>query len=187
MDIAEQISKLTLQDSNVLPQEPDPAEELTEVMLKLMLDDRKAADSGPGALDGVPAAKVPDAFSNITPQATLVFEQVANGQYKDLNRIDELVNSRCQEVLSRLESLTSPNRAVEQSVLKFLDEENSWLKKTLAKVKIFVTANRSVLVLKSALIDRLDDIIDAVNCYKIIISKRSPDGVHEEPISYDAG
>lgn len=187
MDIAEQISKLTLQDSDMQPQESDPAAELTEIMLRLMLEDRKTADNDPGAAAGVPAANIPDTFSNVAPRATLVFEQVANGQYQDLNQIDQVVNTRCQEVLSRMETLASPNRAVEQSVLNFLQEEDSWLNQTLAKVKIFVAANRSVIVLKSALVDRLEDIIEAIDCYKIIISKRSPDEVLEEPVSYDAG
>lgn len=174
----------TFQDSRT--QERDATDDLTETMLKMMIDDRNMTDNSPGST-GVPVAKAPDAFSGVTARASLLFNQVANGQYKELSHLDELVNSRCQEVLSRLDSLASPDSAVDRDVLSFLEEEEDWLKVTLAKVKIFVTANQSVALLKSALVDRLDDIIDAVDCYKLILSERSPDQTEEEPDLYDAG
>ena len=170
---------------NITDQERNPAEDLTEMMLKLMIEDRNITDHSPGAESGAPAENVPGAFHEITPRAGVLFNQIANGQYKDLSHTDELVNSRCQEVLSRLNSLASPDSTVDRDVLKFLEEEGSWLKETLAKVRIFVAANRSVALLKQALVDRLEEIIDAVDCYKLILSERTPD--RKEPSMYDAG
>lgn len=168
-------------------QGPDMVEQLTETMLKLMVEDRDITNDSLGAAPGVPVATVPDAFSDVIPRTSILFNQIASGQYEDLGRIDDLVNSRCQEVLSRLDSLASPDSAVDGDVLRFLEEEDAWLKTTLAKVKIFVAANQSVALLKNGLVERLEYIIDTIDCYKLILSKRSSDHLHEEPCIYDAG
>lgn len=181
MDITEQISKLTLQ-------EPDPVEELANTILRMTIEEPDVTSNNlPRTPAGVPDVKAPSAFIGITPRTEVLLDKIAESQYQDLGRTDELVNSRCSEVLTRLNSLASPDRIIERDVLQFLEEEEAWLRTTLAKVKRFATANQPVVLLKNALVERLEFIIDAVDCYKLILSRRAAGNLHEEPSLYDAG
>ena len=164
--------------------EGDPIEELAESILKLTIEEYDVTN---GTSAEEPATSVPEAFVGIAPRAAVLFNQIANGQYGQLGNIDEQVNSRCKEVLARLDSLASPNSAVDQDVLRFLEQEDLWLKTTLAKVNIFVASNQSVMVLKEALVGRLDSIIDAVDCYKLILENQLPGSPQEGPRIYDTG
>lgn len=180
MDIAEQLSKLTLQ-------ERDPAEELAESIIKLTLEEQHVTKYGPSGEAGSTPPDIPNAFAGVTQRVAILFSQIAGGQYEQLGRIDEQINSRCEEVLLRLDSLASPDCAVDQNVLHFLEDEDRWLKTTLQQVDLFVAANDSVIVLKTELICRLESIIEAVDCYKLIISNRPPPDLCGEANIYDTG
>lgn len=175
MDLAEQMTRLTMEDC-------DPAEEITQKILKLAIeDDTLRSPCGPAE------SQLPEAIAGIAPRTAPLFEKIALSQYSRLRRLDEQLDARSQEVLSRLNSLASPDCTVDQGVIRFLKEEVAWLEMMIAELDTFVAADESVVVFKNALRDRFEAIKDAVDCYKLILSNRLPDDLRSEPIIYDTG
>lgn len=182
MDITESLAKLTLRD-----RDPD-GDDLAEKIIKLMLQDDYVAKYNPADPARSHVVNTPEVFSGVPPRTNILFKQIASGQYSKLQSIDQHLDSRNQEVLRRLDSLASPDRAIDQQIIDFLDEEVAWLQTTLAQVDIFIAVDESVVLLKSALRDRLVDIIEAIQCYRLIISHRIPDGTSAETAApYNAG
>lgn len=179
MDLAEQMRKLTLQ-------ERDDADELTEKILKIAIEEETVNDRSPGGPAKSQPTGLPEVFTSVAPR-TALFKNIAGNQYSRLRLLDEQLDARSKEVLSRLDSLASPNNTVNQGVAQFLEEEVVWLKKKMADLDTFVAVDDSVVVLKDALRDRFEAITDAVDCYKLILSDRLPDGMSSEPIIYDTG
>lgn len=177
MELAEKMSRLTVRESTPIV---DPIDNLVEDVFKLTLEERNVTQDNPGAPDDVPPAS---ALAGLQP----LFNRIGDSQYQRLSRIDERVNLRCKDVLSRLDSLASPDSTIDQEVLCFLEKEDEWLQATLQQVDALLSTNQSAQLLKGALIERLESIIDAVDCYKIILSDRVPNSAHEEASIYDSG
>lgn len=180
MEITEQLSKLTLRDR-------DLDDELAENIIKLTLQEDYVTKDNLASPAGFHSANTPQVFSDAPPRPNILFKQIASGQYSKLRSIDQDIDSRSKEILRRLDSLASPDHAIDQKVIDFLEEEVAWLQTTLAQVDIYVAVGESVALLKSALRNHLVDITEAVQCYKLILSCRLPDSTSAEATPYNAG
>lgn len=193
MNLAEQMMRLTLQErdhaeqTSLAIEDRDPAEELTEKIFKLAIEEDTLNDRSPCGPSESRLTGHPEAFAGVGPRTALLFEKIAGSQYSRLRRLDEQLDARSKEVLFRLDSLASPDCTVNQGVIHFLEEEVVWLEMMMAELDTFVAADESVVVFKNALRDRFEAIKDAVDCYKLILSNRLPDGLSSEPITYDTG
>lgn len=179
-DLADHMTRLTLQEC-------DPADELTERILKLAIEEDTKTDRSPGNIPESHLTNLPDAFAGITPRTALLFDKIAGSQYSRLRLIDEQLDARSKEVLSRLDSLASPDCTANQRVIHFLEEEVTWLELIKMDLDKFVAVDESVVVLRNALMDRVEAIGEAVDCYKLILINRLTDGSSSEPVIYDAG
>lgn len=179
-NLVDHMSKLTLQ-------ERDPADELTERILKLAIEEDNETDRSRGNIAESHLTNFPDAFAGIAPRAALLFDKIAGNQYSRLTLIDEQLDARSKEVLSRLDSLASPDCTANQRVIHFLEEEVQWLESIKIDLANFVAVDKSVVVLRNALMDRVEAIGEAVDCYKLILTNRLADGSSSEPVIYDAG
>lgn len=180
MDINTQFSKISLQDDD------SALDELAEDVFRLTIQEREVTQKT-SAPNVAPPASASGARAALEQHAAQVFNQLAGAHYQRLVRWDERIDTRCKEVLLRLDSLASPSSTIDQEVLLSLEEEDRWLKGTLEKVIGLIVTSESVKIFQNTLVERLESLIEAVDCYKLILSNRASNSIQDDARIYDSG
>lgn len=182
-ELIKQLSSLTLHGQD------DPfTKELADGIFKMTLQEHNVTVDGPGAPPISSPTAIPHPFAGVLPLQELLHDpELADRQYQRLCRIDENLNSHAEEVLLKLDSLASSDSTADNEVLRFMKEQDTWLKEELAKAEIFQAAKPFVINLKNAVIERLLSVIDMVDCYALILSNREENKLPESASTYDTG
>lgn len=175
MEIAECMSNLTLQDG-------DPVEQLADEVFRLTIKESKVTQAITSS-NSVP----PASHSGKVSDRVELFKQIGKTQITRLSRIDEDVDVRCRDVLSRLDSLASTNSAIDQEVLSFLEKEDKWLQDTRNDIKSFLATTPAAQEIRLALLERVDSMLEAVDCYNLILRNRVLNNTQGQADVYDSG
>lgn len=184
MELTEKLSALSLQDHVPIG---DPVSKLADEVFKLTIKEGHVTQNSAGHPNDVPLNTTPTKSLGVLGGLDPLFDRIGQNQYKRLSHIDENVDLHCKNVLSRLDSLASPDSTIDQEVLCSLETEDRWLRTTLAQVNGLATTSQAPQLLRGALIERLESVMDAVDCYKIILTDRISNSKQEEPNFYNSG
>lgn len=90
----------------------------------------------------------------------------------NLYSIDQELDLRHHSILFGLDALASSEDSVETKVLNFLHDELEWLGQTSQYVQAAQANDSASQAHKAALIARIDNFMDAIECYVLILKAR---------------